>query len=82
MLRVPRSTSLCDILAISQEKKKGRCEVDFCTFINKSFYKLILSILVNMAILAQSTQIIKFAKTFQYFKKDVRDKVDFCTDKH
>ena len=35
-----------------------------------------------MAILAQSTQIIKFAKTFQYFKKEVRDKVDFCTDKH
>ena len=63
-------------------KKKGRCEVDFCTFINKSFYKLILSILVNMAILTQSTQIIKFAKTFQYFKKEVRDKVDFCTDKH
>ena len=35
-----------------------------------------------MSILAQSTQVVKFAKAFQYFKKEVRDKVEFCTDKH
>ena len=49
--------------------------------INKTFYKLILSILLNMASLAQSTQNNKFAKSLQYLKKEVRDKVDFCRDK-
>ena len=49
--------------------------------INKPFYKLILSILVNMASLAQSTRNNKFAKSLQYLKKEVRDKVDFCRDK-
>ena len=49
--------------------------------INKTFYKLILSILVNMASLAQSTRNNKFAKSLQYLKKEVRDKVDFCRDK-
>ena len=44
--------------------------------INKSFCKLILSILVNMASLAQSTQNNKFAKSLQYLEKEVRDKVD------
>ena len=49
--------------------------------INKPFYKLILSILVNMASLAQSTRNNKFAKSLQYLEKEVRDKVDFCRDK-
>ena len=49
--------------------------------INKPFYKLILSLLMNMASLAQSTRINKFAKSLQYLKKEVRDKVDFCRDK-
>ena len=49
--------------------------------INKPFYKLILSILVNMAGLAQSTRNNKFGKSLQYLKKEVRDKVDFCRDK-
>ena len=31
---------------------------------------------------AQSTQNNKFAKSFQYLKKEVRDEVDYCTDKH
>ena len=46
--------------------------------INKPFYKLILSILVNMASLAQSTRNNKFAKSLQYLEKEVRDKVDFA----
>ena len=37
--------------------------------------------LVSMASLAQSTQNNKFAKSLQYLKKEVRDKVDFCRDK-
>ena len=49
--------------------------------INKPFYKLILSILVNMAGLAQSTRNNKFAKSLQYLEKEVRDKVGFCRDK-
>ena len=49
--------------------------------INKPFYKLILSILVSVASLAQSTQNNKLAKFLQYLKKEVRDKVDFCKDK-
>ena len=49
--------------------------------INKPFYKLIPSKLVNMASLAQSTRNIKLAKSLQYLKKEVRDKVDFCRDK-
>ena len=31
-----------------------------------------------MASLAQSTQNNKFAKSLQYLKKEVQDKVDFC----
>ena len=53
----------------------------FCMQINKTFYKLILSILVSMASLAQSTSNNEFAKSLQYLNKEVRDKVDFCTDK-
>ena len=34
-----------------------------------------------MASLAQSTRNNKFAKSLQYLKKEVRDKVDFCGDK-
>ena len=49
--------------------------------INKRFYNLILSILVNMAILSQSTQNNKFAKSLHYLKKEVRDTVGFCRDK-
>ena len=45
--------------------------------INKPFYKLILSILVSMFSFSQSTQNNKFAKSFQYLEKGVRDKVDF-----
>ena len=53
----------------------------FCMQIYKPFCKLILSILVNMAILAQSTRNNKFSKSLQYLEKEVRDKVDFCRDK-
>ena len=49
--------------------------------INKPSYKLILSILVNIASLAQSTRNNKFAKSLQYLEKEVRDRVDFCRDK-
>ena len=53
----------------------------FCMQIYKAFCKLILSLLVSMASLAQSTQNNKFAKSLQYLEKEVRDKVDFCRDK-
>ena len=53
----------------------------FCMQISKPFYKLILSILVSMASLTQSTQNNTFAKSLQYLKKEVKDKVDFCRDK-
>ena len=53
----------------------------FCMQIYKPFCKLILSILVSMASLAQSTRNNKFAKFLQYLEKEVRDKVDFCRDK-
>ena len=33
-----------------------------------------------MASLAQSTQNNNFAKSLQYLKKEVQDKVDFCRD--
>ena len=54
----------------------------FCMQINKPFYKLILSILVSAASLAQSSQNNKFSKSLQYLEKEVIAKVDFCTDKH
>ena len=53
----------------------------FLMQINKPFCKLILSILVSMATLAQSTQNNKFAKSLQYLETEVRDKVDFRRDK-
>ena len=53
----------------------------FCMQIDKPFCKLILSILVSMASLAQSTRNNKFPKSLQYLEKEVRDKVDFCRDK-
>ena len=53
----------------------------FCMQIYKPFCKLILSILVNMASLAQSTRNNKFAESLQYLEKEVRDEVDFCRDK-
>ena len=62
-------------------RKKEGMKLTFCMQINKPFYKLILSILVSMASLAQSTRNNKFAKSLQYLKKEVRDKVDFCRDK-
>ena len=52
----------------------------FLMQVNKPFYKLILSISVSMASPAQSTQNNKFAKSLQYLKKEVRDKVDLCRD--
>ena len=33
-----------------------------------------------MANLAQSTRNNKFAKSLQYLEKEVRDRVDFCSD--
>ena len=62
-------------------RKKEGMKLIFCMQINKPFYKLILSILVSMATLAQSTQNNKFAKSLQYLEKEVRDKVVFCRDK-
>ena len=35
-----------------------------------------------MASHTQSTQNNKFAKSLLYLKKELRDKVDFCTDKY
>ena len=46
--------------------------------INKPFYKLMLSIFLNMASLTQSTENNKFAKSLQYLKTEIRD----STDKH
>ena len=63
------------------KKKKGGMKLIFCMQIYKPFCKLILSILVNMASLAQSTRNNKFAKSLQYLEKEVTDKVDFCRDK-
>ena len=34
-----------------------------------------------MASLGQSTRNNKYAKSLQYLKKEVRDKIDFCRDK-
>ena len=45
---------------MKRKKKEGRHEVDFL-HADKPLYKLILSILVNMAILAQNTRNNKFA---------------------
>ena len=47
----------------------------------KPFCKLILSILVSMASLSQSTRNNKFTKPLQYLEKEVRDKLDFFRDK-
>ena len=63
-------------------RKKGGMKFIFCMQINKPFYTLILSILVSMASLAESTKNYEFTKPFQYLEKEVRDKVDLCTDKH
>ena len=62
-------------------RKMGGMKLIFCMQRSKSFYKLILLRLVNIAILAQSIQNNKFAKSLQYLEKEVRDKVDFCRDK-
>ena len=62
-------------------RKKGSMKLIFCMQISKPFYKLIPSILLSMASLAQSTWNNKFTKSLQYLKKEVRDKVDFCRDK-
>ena len=53
----------------------------FCIQTNKPFNKFILSILVSVASLAQSTRNNKFEKSSQYLEKEVKDKVDFCRDK-
>ena len=42
--------------------------------ISKPFYKLILSILVNITSLAQSIRNNRFANSLQYLEKEVRDK--------
>ena len=68
-------------IPIKKKKRKVGMKLIFYMQINKSFYKLIPSILVNMASLAQSIGNNKFAKSLQYLKKEVRDKVDFCRDK-
>ena len=57
------------------KKRKGGMKLIFYMQINKPFYKLILSILVNMASLAQSTRNNKFAKSLQYLDKEVREKL-------
>ena len=66
------------VFVISRQylNKEGRHEVDF-SHADKPFYKLILSILVSITSHAQSTQNNKFAKSFQYLKKEVGDEVDF-----
>ena len=61
-------------------KKEGRHEADFL-HTDKKFCKLILSIWVTIASLAQSTRDNKFAKSLQYLEKEVRDDVDFCREK-
>ena len=53
----------------------------FCIQTNKPFNKFILSILVSIASLAQSTRNNKFEKSSQYLEKEVKDKVEFCRDK-
>ena len=46
-------------------------------------YKLILLYLMEMVKQSQSSQNIKFAMSFQYLQKQVRDEVDFLhADKH
>ena len=62
-------------------RKKGSMKLIFCMQISKPFYKLIPSILLSTASLAQSTWSNKFTKSLQYLEKEVRDKVDFCRDK-
>ena len=70
-----------NIICYISEKKKIM-KLFFCMLINKPFYKLMLSILVSMASNTQSTGSNKFGTPLQYFKKDIRDEGDFCTDKH
>ena len=65
MPKVPKTTSLQYLCNIS--RKKGGMKLIFYIEINKPFYKLMLSILLSIAIHAQST---------------LKDEVDFCTDKH
>ena len=62
-------------------KEKGGIKLIFCMQINKPFYKLILSIFLSMASLAQSILNNKFVKSLQYLEKEVRGKVGFCRDK-
>ena len=85
MPKVPKTTILCNTFAMQYickiSRKKGGMKLIFCMQIDKPFYKLILSILVTMASLAQSTWNNKFAKSLQYLEKEVRDKVEFCRDK-
>ena len=45
--------------------------------INKVFFKLISSFLVNIGRHTQSNQNNEFAISLQYLKKDARDEVDF-----
>ena len=79
-----RSTRYSDRLAVQPcmewipiKKREVGMKLIFCMQTNKSFYNLILSILVSMDSLAQSTQINNFAKSLQYLEKEVRNKVDF-----
>ena len=58
-------------------RKKGGMKLIFHMQITKLPYKLILSILVSMTSHVPSYQNNKFAKFFQFLKKEVRDEVDF-----
>ena len=65
------------------DKHQSFLQVDFNTLDIKFSYKIILSLLMAMTKHFESTQSNKFAISLQYFKKEVRDGVDFLqADKH
>ena len=63
-------------------KKERRDEDDFLQAFNHQAFLQVDTILVEIANHAQSTKKSKFAKSLQYLKKEVRDELTFCADKH
>ena len=63
-------------------KKEGRHEVHFLHADKQTFQHADTINIGSMASLAESTKNYEFVKPFQYLEKEVRDKVDLCTDKH
>ena len=63
---------------LHSDKHQSFLQVDFNTLSIKVSQKVILSLLVGMINHSQSTQSNKFAKSLQYLKKEVRERIHFC----